>query len=226
MLRVWAVTATYTLVLSVLMLASAAAAQSNYRGWRDTRRRPPLEPAEILTAATMQTLVPSNWPAPSVLADARLAAAYRDYARERRDSLVLFGDLTVVAGGAALGASLPTALHGGWQTWPAAAAILLAALGLLLRHRGQEKWVEVSRLYEQRRLGLMPRAAQAPVTPRRRLRTLWRREGHLRPVPDHPGWTLSPDEVARRLVAEDTGDAPYAVVIDGRKLSWNELGRA
>ncbi len=49
---------------------------------------------------------------------------------------------------------------------------------------------------------------------------------HLCPVPDHSCWTLTPDEVAGRLVSDDTGDAPYVVVIDGRKLSRNELGRA
>lgn len=49
---------------------------------------------------------------------------------------------------------------------------------------------------------------------------------HLRPVPDRPCWTLTPDEVAGRLVSDGPGDAPYAVVIDGRKLSRNELGRA
>ncbi len=179
MLRVWAVTATYTLVLSVLVLASAAAGRRNYRGWRDTRRRPPLEPAEILIAATTQTLIPGNWPAPSVLADARLAAAYRDYARERRDSLVLFGDLTVVAGGAALGASLPTAL-------PTALPRRMADLAGRRCHPPRRprpapqaprpgKWIEVSRLYEQRRLDLVPWAVQAPVARRRTLRTLWRR---------------------------------------------------
>jgi hypothetical protein len=152
------------------------AARLNFRGWRDTRRRPPLEPAEVFAAAPATNLVPSNWPPPSTLPDARLAAAYRDYARERRHSLVLAGDLAVVAGGAALGASLPSAVDGGgWQTWPAAAAVLAAAVGLLLRHRGQEKWGEVSRLYEQRRLHLNQSKAAAGVGPRRTLRSLWRR---------------------------------------------------
>lgn len=176
MLRVWAVTAAYTLVLSAIAVACVLAARWNYGGWRETRRRPPLEPSEVFAAAPATTVVPSNWPAPSTLPDARLAAAYRDYARDRRDSLVLAGDLAVVAGGAALGASLPTAVDGGgWQTWPAAAAVLVAAVGLLLRHRGQEKWVEVSRLYEQRRLHLQASNAHVRVAPRRTLRVLWRR---------------------------------------------------
>lgn len=47
----------------------------------------------------------------------------------------------------------------------------------------------------------------------------------LRPADHGPGWTLAGDEVAGRLV-QLAGDAPYAVVVDGRTLSWDELGRA
>lgn len=64
------------------------------------------------------------------------------------------------------------------------------------------------------------------------LRTLRERVAHeigrlyLRPADGHqPGWTLTGGEVAGRLVHRDE-DAPYAVVVDGRTLSWDDLGRA
>jgi len=47
---------------------------------------------------------------------------------------------------------------------------------------------------------------------------------YLEPNPSREGWLLHDREVAGRLIW--TGDgAPYAVVIDGRTLSWEEFGR-
>jgi hypothetical protein len=42
------------------------------------------------------------------------------------------------------------------------------------------------------------------------------------------GWLLKGDEVAGRLVGNDAkgSGAPYGVVVDGRTLSWEDLGRA
>lgn len=48
---------------------------------------------------------------------------------------------------------------------------------------------------------------------------------HLRPSVGQPGWALAGDEVAGRLV-HDGAEAPYGVVVDGRRMSWDELGRA
>lgn len=44
----------------------------------------------------------------------------------------------------------------------------------------------------------------------------------------HGEWVLADDEVAGRLVWDDEGSAgrPYRVVVDGRTLSWEELGMA
>ncbi len=47
---------------------------------------------------------------------------------------------------------------------------------------------------------------------------------HLEPNPSRPGWLLRGHQVAGRLVWAGE-DAPYAVVIDGRTLSWEEFGR-
>lgn len=48
---------------------------------------------------------------------------------------------------------------------------------------------------------------------------------HLQPHPSRPGWLLRDREAAGRLVWAGDG-LPYAVVIDGRRLSWEEFGRA
>ncbi|MDP9441638.1 MAG: hypothetical protein M3P34_05570 [Actinomycetota bacterium] len=51
---------------------------------------------------------------------------------------------------------------------------------------------------------------------------------YLEPTSHRRGWVLSGDEVAGRLVwgeGRDVGE-PYDVVVDGRTLSCNELGRA
>lgn len=44
----------------------------------------------------------------------------------------------------------------------------------------------------------------------------------------HGEWVLADDEVAGRLVWDDEASAgrPYRVVVDGRTLSWDELGMA
>ncbi len=51
---------------------------------------------------------------------------------------------------------------------------------------------------------------------------------YLEPARHREGWVLRDDEVAGQLVWNDqAGDGrPYSVVIDGRTLSWQELGTA
>jgi hypothetical protein len=51
---------------------------------------------------------------------------------------------------------------------------------------------------------------------------------YLEPRPDRSGWRLRGDELAGRLVWGDEHDlgGPYDVVIDGRTLTWDELGGA
>jgi hypothetical protein len=49
---------------------------------------------------------------------------------------------------------------------------------------------------------------------------------YLRPAQHRAGWTVTEqDEVAGRLVFNPDG-GPYGVVVDGRELSWEELGEA
>ena len=51
---------------------------------------------------------------------------------------------------------------------------------------------------------------------------------YLEPSTHRDGWVLSDDEVAGRLLWNDEGESgkPYDVVVDGRTLSWEELGKA
>jgi hypothetical protein len=51
---------------------------------------------------------------------------------------------------------------------------------------------------------------------------------YLEPDPHRSGWILADDEVAGRLVWGDERElgGPYDVVIDGRTLTWEELGQA
>lgn len=50
--------------------------------------------------------------------------------------------------------------------------------------------------------------------------------GRLYLEPDEwHGWGLAEDEVAGRLVEDGSGDGPPGVVVDGRLLSWEDLGR-
>lgn len=64
-----------------------------------------------------------------------------------------------------------------------------------------------------------------------RVRALAEREVgrlYLEPSSHRPGWVLRDDEVAGRLVWNDQGmaGAPYDVAVDGRTLTWEELGLA
>jgi len=51
---------------------------------------------------------------------------------------------------------------------------------------------------------------------------------YLEPNPHRSGWIVRDDEVAGRLIySEDSGTAgSYDVVVDGRTLTWEELGKA
>jgi hypothetical protein len=69
-----------------------------------------------------------------------------------------------------------------------------------------------------------PLVAQVEAIARREVGRL-----HLEPAQHPPGWSLSEaDEARGRLVWNDASDTgvPYDVVIDGRKLSWQEFGQA
>jgi hypothetical protein len=131
---------------------------------RAARSRPPLEPAEVTAGNRPASSAPASWPAPATMTEVTLAAAYRDYARERRETRVLWGELIVLASSAALGASVPGLLRGGWETWPFAGALLAGAFGVALKRSAEQKWTRVAVLYA-RRVTALRHPAPAPAEP-------------------------------------------------------------
>lgn len=95
-----------------------------------------------------------------------MAAAYRDYAYERREAVVLVGELVLVTAGAALGASLPGAVEGGWRIWPVGLCLVAAAIGVLVERNGEQRWNEVGALRaspDRAARAADARAASAPL---------------------------------------------------------------
>lgn len=72
----------------------------------------------------------------------------------------------LVTAGAALGASLPGAVEGGWRIWPVGLCLVAAAIGVLVKRNGEQRWNEVAARYERRRTELL-----APRPRARRMRT-------------------------------------------------------
>ncbi len=93
----------------------------------------------------------------------------------------------------------------------------------------EERRVPVGDGYEFAVLGdhdaeVAPLVAQVEAIARREVGRLY-----LEPAGHHPGWSLTEAGEARgRLVWNDGSHrgVPYDVVIDGRKLSWEEIGEA
>lgn len=156
--------AAVSLVLGVL---SAIAARGNLTRLGDVRRRAPLEVAEILAAPPPARRAPRRWPEAATLDDARVAAAYRDYAYERRESLALFAEALLLIGGAALGASILDALKGWPHVLTPVASGTVAVFGVMLRRIGEDAFTLHARRYERRRATLL---AVAPEPPRQRRR--------------------------------------------------------
>ena len=95
--------------------------------------------------------------------------------------------------------------------------------------RLEETSVEVGEGYEFAVLGdhgaaVAPLVAEVEAIARREVGRLY-----LEPAEHHPGWRLADADQARgRFVWNDRSDrgVPYDVVIDGRKLTWEEFGEA
>lgn len=112
---------------------------------------------------------------PDILIDAAVAAAYRDYARERRDATCC--SATSLSSRRSGPRRLPTGRRSDRMANLARGrSIPIAALGLLLRHRGPENWTEVARLYERRLVALgNPAGDDDQPRPPKGSGLLWRR---------------------------------------------------
>lgn len=83
--------------------------------------------------------------------------------------------------------------------------------------------------YERAVLGAHDAEVAALVARLREIATDEVARRYLEPNPHRDGWLVVDDEVEGSLIWSDNGSevgTPYSVVIDGRVLSWEELGRA
>lgn len=135
----------------------------------------PLDHAEVVHAAPPAITAPRRWPPTASLEDHRIAAAYRDYAQDKRDTAVLLGDLTVLTAGAALGATFLGLFRGGTHALTPGLAVLAGAFGLVYRHASGQRWATISLLYERRRAELRTAATTQPAATSRRTRGFFRR---------------------------------------------------
>jgi hypothetical protein len=165
--RAAAVTVAFTMLFVAAAAASALVSIRNVRIAKKVSTQPPFDEAEILAATPLQRKVPPGWPEPTTLGQQRVAAAYRDYARDHADTRTLEGELMILVAGAALGASIGDAMHGGWHVWPPSLALVLGAFGVMVRQFLPLRWTKIATRYERRRTELVRQAA-APITPRRR----------------------------------------------------------
>lgn len=192
----WAVVAGVSVAMGTLAYGCLVIAGRNLRMARTALNAPLLDAADVRRADPRRRPPPRGLPDPATLDDPRDAAAYRDLATERQEWMTLVGELLLVAAGASLGASIPGVLAGGWRTWPAAGALLVAAAGVLVRGSGAARWSAIAASYDVRQANLQRAAlqhaglerAQVPRPPtrpgplRRALQSVRGRRGAAAPV--------------------------------------------
>lgn len=175
-MREWSITVVWMVLTLAAAWRCALTGRRNLAAAAAARGRAPLEPDEVAAGNPPASSTPTSWPGPATLADPVLAAAYRDYARERRETWVLWGEVVVLAASAALGASVAGVLRGGWHTWPFVAALLAGVFGVVLKRSGEQKWTHIAVLYARRVTALRrPPAAEPAPPPAEAPPSWWRR---------------------------------------------------
>lgn len=153
---------------------AARAGLANFREFRRERHRAPLEPSEVYAASPPPPTWPRGWPAPDDVDDPRLAAAYRDLARDRQDSMLLTAEITMLTAGAGLGATIADVLTSTPAMFGAAVAVVFGAGGFLVKQYVATRWGRRASRYERRRVELRraadPPAPRQPEARRRRSR--------------------------------------------------------
>jgi hypothetical protein len=172
--RSWLVTIGYSGLFGLATMACTLVGLRNLSRARHVRQVPPLETGEIVASAPPSRKVPAGWPEPVAITDRRVAAAYRDYARERADVRAMAGELLILASGAALGAAVPGLVAGNWRAIPGGVALAAGAVGVQLRRGFEHKWTRIATRYELRRRELGAPAESPVPAPRRRRLFRWR----------------------------------------------------
>lgn len=156
----WAILTSFSATMGALAYGCLVIAGRNLRMARTALDAPRLDPADVRRAQPRRRPLPRGMPDPATFDDPRDAAAYRDLATERQEWMTLVGELLLVAAGASLGASIPGVLAGGWRTWPAACALIVAAAGILVRGSGAARWSAIAISYDRQRADLQRAALQ------------------------------------------------------------------
>lgn len=78
-----------------------------------------------------------------------MRAAYARLARDRADNRTLIGELILIVSGAATGAAITSAIRSTAATWGLTLALLLGAVGILLRTFATRRWTEIAEEYER-----------------------------------------------------------------------------
>jgi hypothetical protein len=163
----------FAVACAALSVLCARAAVANYREYRRERDRAPLEPAEVYETSRRSSSIRPPWPQPEDITDHRLAAAYRDYARDRQESAQLIGEITLLTSGAALGTFIPRVLTSSLATAGATAAVVVGGGGFLMKQYGAGRWARIAARYERRRAELRPPAPTPPAPPAPARRRRW-----------------------------------------------------
>ena len=160
-------------VMAALLVVSAAGCWRNVRRYREARAMPPLHGVDLRGARVAAVEPPRPWPAVDAV-DAPESAGYASLADDRVVTLLLWGDLLTVVGGAGVGVGLAL-LPGMRALWPLVPSVVSTVGGIGLRHRATRIWVPVSEQYAARYEALT--AKPAPERPPRGPLAGWRRRG-------------------------------------------------
>ncbi len=163
-------------VSALAAYASARAVRCNVRELRRVRTAPPLEGLDLSAATVRKVEAPKTWPVIDDVTGPKVAAAYAALADDRAITCGLAGEVLLVAGGAAFGASLSLMDRGLVVVlWALLPPLAIVTVGYLLRFRATHRWEPVAARY-QRRYRALTATALPPATPRRGLFGWWRRD--------------------------------------------------
>ena len=155
MIRLTVVTAVLTAAFLVAAAAAAFATRCNWQRFASSRQSAPLDGLVDRIAVHPAVLrPPRRWPSAEDTRTATEALAYAALAEDRADARQLHGELLLLTAGAALGATLPQAVHHTWGVYASGAILLLGAVAHLLRQRVAGYWRPLVEDYTRRHADL------------------------------------------------------------------------
>lgn len=137
----------FGVLLLLPAVVAARAARCNVRRAREAFSLPPLAhvtPAAL--AAQPPRGLPQRWPRPTEI-DGPRREAYSRLARDRAENRMLVGELVLIVASAAAGAAITSAGRSTPGTAALTLAMLLGAIGVLLRNFLSARWLEIAAKY-------------------------------------------------------------------------------